>query len=177
MKQTMKKYSLLLLLLMNSQISAQEPYLSIVPSASESYRKGLNRAFRSIGIRPEEVRLRDDYLPRDPFRFAIVDRWMTQPLIFPGEIDLLCEDLLDNNWYRRFITLGNLYEIPIETFSVVQKGVNKNPNFEQIVKLNWQNSKGKIPRSVKKFLSKSKKILPDLAQEAISKILFLHYLI
>lgn len=150
---------------------AQRPALPDVPAATERFALALERACRSIGLRPGEITLRPDAVPPDEFRLAAFDRWLQSPLALPGDFDRAARGLLEGTWQDRLKQLGDWCDLPGET-RVRQPG--EEPGLRDTIASLWGREWPRIPVACRRTVYRLERQLPEEVQARLIRLLRLH---
>lgn len=141
--------------------------LPVVPSATERFALALDRACKSIGLRPWEITLSDDYLPKDDLQLPLYDRWMKAPLAFPGEMDAHCRRMLSGDWMQKLAEAYTLGNFPRSSESVAAPELA----LEDAFALLWERSWPRVPVARRRTIQSLQRNLSPEALQWLTRLL------
>ncbi len=151
--------------------AAEDGALPVVPAATERFALALERACRSIALRPEEITLRADTVPVDSLRLPSFNRWMQSPLVLAGEFDHAAGKLLDGSWQSSLQQLGDWCGLSGGTHLSEPEGEG---NLRDAVAALWGRRWPRIPVGCRRTVYRLERQLPEQAQQWLLRLLQLH---
>ena len=149
---------------------AEEQNRTEADESAERFAVTLDLACRSIGLRPEEITLRDDYVPADSFRLSVFNRWMITPLALPSEIHHGSVTLLNPSFTKR---LGQLYawaDLPQAGRAAAQPCGTLRQGLASL----WDSEWSALPAGKRRAVRRIEEELPAEIQRVLARMLQIH---